>query len=104
MSLGNMYAGMKFVGRPDSWYEPDDDSAYEAACEFAWGWLEDNTDLPEAWYSQELIDEIANEYLADDEGPGMGRAEEINEWYADYIKACEDKNDWKQIEREERGE
>lgn len=104
MSLGNMYAGMKFVGRPDSWYEPDDDSAYEKAIEFAHDWLEDNTDLPGSMYTNELLDEIANAYLSDEDGPGMGRAEEINEWFADYVKACEDKDDWKQIEREERGE
>lgn len=102
--LGNMYAGMKFVGRPDSWYEPDDDKEWEEATQFAWDWLEDNTDLPESMYSRDLIDEIANAYLSDDDGPGLGRAEEINEWYADYIKACTDADDWKQIEWEERGE
>lgn len=87
MSLGNSYAGMRIMGRSDSWYEPDDDSAYEKACEFAVEWIYDNTTIPENGIQDTTVEQVANLYLEDSDYLCQSLADDIEREYKEMRDA-----------------
>jgi hypothetical protein len=86
MSLGNSYAGMRIMGRSDSWYEPDDDSAFEKACEFVATWIDENTTIPDSSIDNDMVDPIALEYLDDPECLTDGLAEDLQAAWNEYCE------------------
>jgi hypothetical protein len=86
MSLGNSYAGMRIMGRSDSWYEPDDDSAFEKACEFVATWIDENTTIPDSSIDNDMVDPIALEYLDDPEVLTDGLAEDLQAAWNQYCE------------------
>ena len=87
MSLGNMYAGMRIMGRSDSWYEPDDDSAWEKACEFAVEWIYDSTTIPENNIQDTTVERVANLYLEDSDYLCQSLADDIEREYKEMPDA-----------------
>ena len=85
MSLGNSYAGMRIMGRSDSWYEPDDDNAFEKACEFVATWIEENTTIPDSSIDNYMVDSIVHEYLDDPEYLTDGLADDNEREYKERI-------------------
>ena len=85
MSLGNSYAGMRIMGRSDSWYEPDDDSAFEKACEFVATWIDENTTIPDSSIDNYMVDSIVHDYLYDPEYLTDGLANDIEREYKERI-------------------
>ena len=86
MSLGNSYAGMRIVGRSDSWYEPDDDCAFEKACEFVATWIDENTTIPDSSIDNNMVDPIAREYLDDPDCLHDGLAEDLQAAWNEYCE------------------
>lgn len=103
MTLFNMYAGMKFFDRPDSWYEPDDEEDFD---EIALNWICENTNMPASMIDVELMEDVIDRLKChDDSLLSADFIAEINNWFDDYVKNCEDEQEYlKQIQREERGE
>lgn len=87
MSLGNSYAGMRIMGRSDSWYEPDDDSAWEKACEFAVEWIYDSTTIPENNIQDTTVERVANLYLEDSDYLCQSLADDIEREYKEMPDA-----------------
>ena len=87
MSLGNSYAGMRIMGRSDSWYEPDDDSAWEKACEFAVEWIYDSTTIPENGIQDTTVERVADLYLEDSDYLCQSLADEIEREYKEMSDA-----------------
>jgi hypothetical protein len=87
MSLGNSYAGMRIMGRSDSWYEPDDDSAWEKACEFAVEWIYDSTTIPENGIQDTTVERVANLYLEDSDYLCQSLADDIEREYKEMRDA-----------------
>lgn len=87
--LGNKYAGMRIMGRSDSWYEPDDDSAYEKACETVALWLEDCTTIPDSSITSADLDALVQEYLLDPEVLTGTLAESLQQSWNDYCERCD---------------
>lgn len=86
MSLGNMYAGMRIMGRSDSWYEPDDYSAYEKAREFIAEWIDENTTIPDTSITDADLDELVEEYLNDPDVLNDGLAASLQESWNEYCE------------------
>jgi hypothetical protein len=89
MSLGNSYAGMCIVGRNDSWYEPDDDSAFEKACEFVATWIDENTTIPDSSIDNDMVDPIAREYLDNPDCLDEALAEDLQAAWNEYCERCD---------------
>ena len=87
MSLGNSYAGMRIVGRSDSWYEPDDDSAWEKACEFAVNWIYESTTIPENGIQDTTVERVADLYLEDSDYLCQSLADDIEREYKEMHDA-----------------
>lgn len=86
MSLGNMYAGVRIVGRADSWYESDDDSSWEQACEFVAEWINENTTIPDTSVDDVTIEAIAELYLADNDYLSDALALSLQESWNEYCE------------------
>ena len=86
MSLGNMYAGMRIMGRSDSWYEPDDCSAYEKAREFIAEWIDENTTIPDTSITAADLDALVEEYLDDPDVLNDGLAASLQQSWNEYCE------------------
>jgi hypothetical protein len=85
--LGNKFAGATFVGPPDSWYEPDDDSAWEKACEFAVTWIYESTTIPENGIQDTTVEQVANLYMECADYLCKGLADDIEREYKEMNDA-----------------
>ena len=84
--LQNKYAGMRFVGRPDSWYEPDDEPDWDVAREIVAAWIDENTTIPETSLSDDDLDPIVREYVVDPEVLNDGLAQSLQESWNEYCE------------------
>jgi hypothetical protein len=87
--LLNSYAGVRFVGRSDSWYEPDDDD-YEVLYEKVYDWIVDCAEIPETMISREMVEGIMDEYRSDPEVLNDGYAEVLHDEYLKLRDASDD--------------
>ncbi len=86
MSLGNVYAGMRIVGRSDSWYEPDDTSHWDNACEFVALWIDENTTIPDTSVDYAMIEPIVELFLKDADYLSEGLAHDLQSAWNEYCE------------------
>lgn len=86
MSLGNMYAGMRIVGRSDAWFEPDDCGYWEKACEFVAQWIDENTTIPDSSINDAMVEPIVELYLEDGDYLSDALAQSLQESWNEYCE------------------